>query len=43
HVALTGRGAPPDLVAAAALVTEMPMVRHPVREQGVEAQAGIEY
>ena len=43
HVALTGRGAPPALVAAADLVTEMTMVRHPFREQGVKAQAGIEY
>jgi cob(I)alamin adenosyltransferase len=24
-------------------VTEMKMVRHPFREQGVKAQAGIEY
>jgi len=43
HVALTGRGAPPGLVAAADLVTEMTLVRHPFREQGVKAQAGIEY
>lgn len=43
HVALTGRGAPPGLVAAADLVTDMTMVRHPFREQGVKAQAGIEY
>ncbi|WP_051506214.1 cob(I)yrinic acid a,c-diamide adenosyltransferase [Candidatus Synechococcus spongiarum] len=43
HVALTGRGAPPGLIAAANLVTEMTMVRHPFREQGVKAQAGIEY
>jgi cob(I)alamin adenosyltransferase len=43
HVALTGRGAPPELVERADLVTEMRMVRHPFREQGVKAQAGIEY
>ncbi|MCY4054873.1 MAG: cob(I)yrinic acid a,c-diamide adenosyltransferase [Cyanobacteria bacterium MAG CAR4_bin_6] len=43
HVALTGRDAPPELIAAADLVTEMTMVRHPFREQGVKAQAGIEY
>ena len=42
HVALTGRGAPPP-VPAADLVTDMTMVRHPFREQGVKAQAGIEY
>ena len=43
HVALTGRGAPADLLEAADLVTEMRMVRHPFREQGVRAQKGIEY
>ncbi|MCP9932564.1 cob(I)yrinic acid a,c-diamide adenosyltransferase [Cyanobium sp. Candia 9D4] len=43
HVALTGRGAPPALLERADLVTEMKVVRHPFREQGVKAQAGIEY
>jgi cob(I)alamin adenosyltransferase len=43
HVALTGRGAPAPLLASADLVTEMRMVRHPFREQGVRAQAGIEF
>ena len=43
HVAVTGRGAPQALVDAADLVTEMNLVRHPFREQGVKAQAGIEY
>jgi cob(I)alamin adenosyltransferase len=43
HVALTGRGAPGPLSEAADLVTEMRMVRHPFREQGVRAQLGIEY
>ncbi len=43
HVALTGRGAPPALLERADLVTEMRVVRHPFREQGVKAQAGIEY
>ncbi|MFN9631597.1 MAG: cob(I)yrinic acid a,c-diamide adenosyltransferase [Cyanobacteriota bacterium] len=43
HVALTGRGAPGPLIEAADLVTEMRMVRHPFREQGVRAQLGIEY
>jgi cob(I)alamin adenosyltransferase len=43
HVALTGRGAPEGLIASADLVTEMRMVRHPFREQGVRAQPGIEY
>ena len=43
HVALTGRGAPEALIESADLVTEMRMVRHPFREQGVRAQPGIEY
>jgi cob(I)alamin adenosyltransferase len=43
HVALTGRGAPQGLVERADLVTEMKLIRHPFREQGVKAQAGIEY
>lgn len=43
HVVLTGRGAPPELIAAADLVTEMTLVKHPFREQGVKAQAGIEF
>ena len=43
HVAVTGRGAPTALVERADLVTEMTLVHHPFREQGVKAQAGIEY
>ncbi len=43
HVALTGRGAPAGLLERADLVTEMRLVRHPFREQGVKAQAGIEF
>jgi len=43
HVALTGRGAPDELIERADLVTEMRMIRHPFREQGVKAQPGIEY
>ena len=43
HVALTGRGAPAGLLERADLVTEMKLLRHPFREQGVKAQAGIEY
>jgi len=43
HVALTGRGAPAPLLERADLVTEMTLRRHPFREQGVRAQAGIEY
>jgi cob(I)alamin adenosyltransferase len=43
HVILTGRGAPPALIERADLVTEMTLVKHPFREQGVKAQAGIEF
>lgn len=42
HVVVTGRGAPPELVEAADLVTEMKVVKHPF-DVGVQAQAGIEY
>jgi len=43
HVILTGRGAPAELIAIADLVTEMTLVKHPFREQGVKAQPGIEF
>lgn len=43
HVILTGRGAPPEVIARADLVTEMTLVKHPLKEQGVRAQAGIEF
>jgi cob(I)alamin adenosyltransferase len=43
HVILTGRGAPDLLIETADLVTEMKLVKHPFREQGIKAQAGIEY
>ncbi|NJL02882.1 MAG: cob(I)yrinic acid a,c-diamide adenosyltransferase [Spirulinaceae cyanobacterium RM2_2_10] len=43
HVILTGRGAPAALIEAADLVTEMKLVKHPFREQGVKAQPGIEF
>mgnify|MGYP001275394002 FL=1 len=43
HVAVTGRGAPAALVDAAGLVTEMTLIHHPFREQGVKAQMGIEF
>ncbi len=43
HVILTGRGAPDALIARADLVTEMTLIKHPFREQGIKAQAGIEY
>ena len=43
HVAVTGRGAPAELVDAADLVTEMTLIHHPFREQVVKAQPGIEF
>jgi cob(I)alamin adenosyltransferase len=43
HVILTGRGAPQGLIDYADLVTEMKLVKHPFREQGIKAQAGIEF
>jgi cob(I)alamin adenosyltransferase len=43
HVILTGRGAPPELIERADLVTEMTMIKHPFKEQGVKAQAGVEF
>ena len=43
HVILTGRGAPNKLIAIADLVTEMSLIKHPFREQGVKAQPGIEF
>lgn len=42
HVVVTGRDAPQALVDAADLVTEMRLVKHPYREQGIGAQPGIE-
>ena len=43
HVVVTGRNAKPDLIEAADLVTEMTMIKHPFRDQGVKAQKGIEF
>jgi cob(I)alamin adenosyltransferase len=42
HIAITGRNAKPELIAAADLVTEMTLVKHHFAA-GVKAQAGIEY
>ncbi|WP_119260947.1 cob(I)yrinic acid a,c-diamide adenosyltransferase [cyanobacterium endosymbiont of Rhopalodia gibberula] len=43
HVILTGRGAPPPLIERADLVTEMTLIKHPFKEQGIKAQPGIEF
>jgi cob(I)alamin adenosyltransferase len=42
HVVVTGRNALEPMIAAADLVTEMTMVKHPFRA-GVKAQPGVEY
>jgi cob(I)alamin adenosyltransferase len=42
HVILTGRDAPPELLAVADLVTEMKEIKHPY-QKGIIAQPGIDY
>ncbi len=42
HLVLTGRGAKPEIIERADLVTEMREVKHPFR-QGIQAQKGIDY
>lgn len=42
HVAITGRGAPEELLSAADMVTEMRGVKHPY-QAGIKAQRGIEF
>jgi cob(I)alamin adenosyltransferase len=42
HVVITGRDAPPALVEAADLVSEVTLVKHPM-EQGIRGQQGIEW
>jgi cob(I)alamin adenosyltransferase len=42
HLVLTGRGAPPELIEAADLVSEVRPIKHPY-ERGIKAQRGIEF
>jgi cob(I)alamin adenosyltransferase len=42
HIVVTGRNAPPALLEAADLITEMQATRHPFKA-GVKAQEGIEF
>jgi cob(I)alamin adenosyltransferase len=42
HVVVTGRGAPPELIAAADTVTEMQAVKHAFAA-GIAAQSGVEW
>jgi cob(I)alamin adenosyltransferase len=43
HVVLTGRNAPQELIERADLVTEMSLIKHPLKLQRIRAQAGIEF
>jgi len=43
HVVCTGRNASEKLIEMADLVTEMKMIKHPFKEQGIPAQKGIEF
>jgi len=43
HVVLTGRNAPDELIERADLVTEMSLIKHPLKHKKVRAQAGIEF
>lgn len=42
HLVLTGRGAPPELVEVADLVSEIQPIKHPLA-RGIKAQRGIEF
>jgi len=42
HVCVTGRNAHPDLIAAADLVTEMKLVKHPF-DKGMRVQKGVDF
>lgn len=42
HIVVTGRDAPPELIEAADLVTEMLEIKHPFNA-GVRAQQGVEF
>ena len=43
HIVLTGRGASDLILNYTDLVTEMKLIRHPFREQGIKAQKCIEF
>ena len=43
HVIITGRNAPQALIDYADFVTEMREIKHPLKEQGIRAQPGIEF
>jgi len=43
HIVLTGRGASNSIINYADLVTEMKLIRHPFKEQGIKAQKCVEF
>ena len=43
HIVLTGRGASQSIINYADLVTEMTLVKHPFKEQGIKAQKCVEF
>ena len=43
HIVLTGRGASESIINQADLVTEMKLIKHPFKEQGIRAQECIEF
>ena len=43
HIVVTGRHAPPELIALADLVSDIRPLKHPYQEQGIKAQKGVEY
>ena len=43
HIVLTGRGASKSIIKYADLVTEMQIIKHPFKEQGIKAQKCVEF
>lgn len=43
HVVVTGRNASDALIEAADLVSDIRPIKHPYKDQGIKAQAGIEF
>ena len=43
HIVLTGRGAAESIINEADLVTEMKLIKHPFKEQGIKAQECVEF
>ena len=43
HIVLTGRGASESIINYADLVTDMKLIKHPFKEQGIKAQKCVEF